>query len=77
MTGDKSPTPITDFLYRLEVDPGLVNQFFDNADGALAGSGMSEEARQALKDGDLQTLQRLVDQEHPDPVKLLIRGWIR
>jgi hypothetical protein len=72
-----SPTPITDFLFRLEVDPELVKQFLDDPDEALEESGIGPEAAQALKDGDLNKLQEFVDQEHPDPVRLLIRAWIR
>jgi hypothetical protein len=72
-----SPTPITDFLYRLEVDPELVKLFLDDPDEALENTGVGAEAAEALKEGNLQKLQELVDQEHPDPVRLLIRAWIR
>ena len=77
MSGGGSPTPITDFLFRLEVDPELVKQFLDAPDDAIRGSGMSEEAMEAMIKGDLPTLQTLVDAEHPDPVRLLIRGWVK
>jgi hypothetical protein len=77
MSGGGSPTPITDFLFRLEVDPELVKKFLDEPDAAMSGFGMSDEAMEAMVRGDLQTLQALVDEEHPDPVRLLIRGWVK
>lgn len=77
MSGGGSPTPITDFLFRLEVDTDLVKTFLDAPDDALRDSGMSDRAMEAMKSGDLQTLQDLVDEEHPDPVRLMIRGWVK
>jgi hypothetical protein len=78
-----SPTPITDFLFRLEVDSQLAKQYAEDPEEALKLSGLSQEARDAFTSGDLRRLQELVDAEHPGSdnpggsVALMIRGWIK
>jgi hypothetical protein len=77
VSGERSPTPITDFLFRLEVDPELVKAFLDDPVEALKDTGIPSEAAEALRQGNLPRLQEFVDAEHPDEVSLLIRGWIK
>ena len=77
MDAKDSPTPITDFLFRLEVDPELVKWFVEDPDAAVEGAGLPDEAAEALKRRDLLMLQGLVDAEHAGQVQLLIRGWIK
>lgn len=75
--GEPRATPITDFLYRMEVDSKFVEDFLDDpAATAEAFGGMSEEAVAALVSKDLAALQALVDQEHPDRIILIPRGWV-
>lgn len=70
-------TPITDFLYRLEVDPAFVEKFLDDPHAAAEEfGGMPEDAVAALVNKDLATLQDLVDAEHPDRVIIIPRGWV-
>jgi hypothetical protein len=83
-------TPITDFLFRLEVDSDFVNRVFgpsfsteppsdldvERRDAAFEEYGLPPAARTAIVEKDFATLQRLVDLEHPDPVHILPRGWV-
>lgn len=71
-------TPITDFLYRLEVDSDFVNRVLDEErrEAAFDEFGLDDAARAAIVDKDFKTLQALVDAEHPDKVHIIPRGWV-
>jgi hypothetical protein len=70
-------TPITDFLFRLEVDSAFVNKFLDNPEAAFEEYGLDDDARGAISRGDWKALQGRVDEEHPDKVHIIPRGWVR
>ena len=76
-----SNTPITDFLVRLGMDSELMKAFATNPTEAMQGFGVPDEAVNSILkvvDGDdFQGLQALVNEEHPDPISLLIRGWVK
>jgi hypothetical protein len=71
-------TPITDFLYRLEVDSDFVNRVLDEErrEAAFDEYGLDDSTRAAIVDKDFKTLQALVDVEHPDKVHIIPRGWV-
>jgi hypothetical protein len=79
-------TPITDFLFRLEVDSDFVNRVL-NPDPGLRDAALVEflpddaDTRAAIvsgiEDGDFRELQRRVLAEHTDTVKIIPRGWVR
>lgn len=77
MPEGKRATPITDFLFRLDVDSGFVNTFLDEPHRAFDEYGLDDGARAAISGGDWATLQELVDAEHPDKVHIIPRGWVR
>jgi hypothetical protein len=77
MPGGQRATPITDFLFRLEVDSAFVNTFIDNPDDAFDEYGLDDGARLAISAGDWKALQELVDAEHPDRVHIIPRGWVK
>jgi hypothetical protein len=75
-----SNTPITDFLVRLGLDPELMKAFAKDPTEAMRGFGVPDEALNSIlkvvDGGQFQELQALVNEEHPDPISLLIRGWV-
>lgn len=77
MPEGRRATPITDFLFRLDVDSGFVNKFLDEPREAFDEYGLDEGAQAAILGGDWTTLQELVDAEHPDKVHIIPRGWVR
>jgi hypothetical protein len=81
-------TPITDFLFRLEVDSDFVNKVVDpnQRDDALLEFGLDEDARNAIVSAiegietkDFSDLQSRVLAEHPDSdtVHIIPRAWVR
>jgi hypothetical protein len=77
----EEPTPITDFLFRLEVDSDFVSRVLDEEDEERRNSAfdeyeLNEQTRTAIVNKDFGTLQSLVDEEHPDRVHILPRGWV-
>jgi hypothetical protein len=77
MPGGERATPITDFLFRLEVDSAFVNLFLDDPESAFDEYGLDEGAREAISGGDWKALQERVDAEHPDRVHIIPRGWVK
>lgn len=77
MPEGKRTTPITDFLFRLEVDSAFVNKFLDNPEEAFEEYGLDDDARGAISRGDWKELQGRVDVEHPDKVHIIPRGWVK
>ena len=70
-------TPITDFLFRLEVDPSFVEKLLDEPEAAFNEYSLPDEAVKAITDRNWPDLQDLVDAEHPDKVHIVPRGWVR
>jgi hypothetical protein len=77
MPGGQRNTPITDFLFRLEVDPSFVVKLLDEPEGAFGEYDLPDEAVKAITDRNWPDLQELVDAEHPDRVHIIPRGWVR
>jgi hypothetical protein len=81
-------TPITDFLFRLEVDSDFVNRVIDpeQRDDALVEFELDDDSRAAIvsaiesmESKDFSDLQSRVLAEHPDSntVHIIPRGWVR
>jgi C4-type Zn-finger protein len=83
MAGGGSPTPITDFLFRLEVDSELTKLFAYSPEEALGSIQMPDDARDTILramrgEMTLPELEKYIEEtEHPDHVAVLIKGFIR
>jgi hypothetical protein len=69
---------LLDFLQRLSDDPDLIGEYKQAPDTVLATAGLSAEAREAVKSGDLGTVRSVVTAElGTEPLDLPLGIWLR